>query len=220
MKRTIILIILATLLSVACNSTEEASDSTAGALAAEETDPVIDSLTRLCLADTSTDPIEILEKMMSTSYCPMHGPLHHSLVGMALMTAYHNAGGQVDLEKGLARLIEQTQKIPGAACGNWGACGATLSAGTFMSIVTDNSPFATEAWHLSNLCTAQALEQVASNGGPRCCKRDSYLTILSTVDFVKENLGIEMHKPQVRCTRSQSNAQCIGQKCPFSPTND
>lgn len=89
-----------------------------------------------------------------------------------------------------------------------------------MSIVTDNSPFATEAWHLSNLCTAQALEQVASNGGPRCCKRDSYLTILSTVDFVKENLGIEMHKPQVRCTRSQSNEQCIGQKCPFSPTND
>lgn len=112
MKRTIILIILATLLSVACNSTEEASDSTAGALAAEETDPVIDSLTRLCLADTSTDPVEILEKMMSTSYCPMHGPLHHSLVGMALMTAYHNAGGQVDLEKGLARLIEQTKKFP------------------------------------------------------------------------------------------------------------
>lgn len=208
------------MLFVACSQQQEPTAEPTQHPCANDAQSVTDSLTRLCLAQTSTDPIEILEMMMSTSYCPMHGPLHHSLVGMALMTAYHNAGGEVNLEQGLALLIERTKDIPGAACGNWGACGASLSAGTFMSIVTDNGPFATEAWHLSNLCTSKALEQVANHGGPRCCKRDSYLSILATVDFVKEHLGIEMQRANVRCTRSQSNEQCIGQKCPFSPTND
>lgn len=208
--------IAAALLTASCSNHEMTADSTVGTSVVEE-EPVTDSLTRLCMAEKGTDPIAILEKMMNTSYCPMHGPLHHSLVGMALMTACSNAGGAVDLEKGLALLIERTREIPGAACGKWGACGAALSAGTFMSIVTDNSPFATESWHLSNLCTAKALEQVANNGGPRCCKRDSYITILSTVDFVKEHLGIVMEKPQVQCSRSHINEQCIGKRCPFSP---
>lgn len=171
----------------------------------------------LCMADTSSNPIAVLENLMSQDFCPMHGPLHHVLVGAALLTAYHNAGGEVAMEEALPELIRRGMQIPGGACGRWGACGASLSAGIFMSIVTDNSPFATESWHLSNLLTAKALEQVANNGGPRCCKRDSYLTLLTTIDFVKEHLGVAMEKPVVKCSRSQINEQCIGQKCPFSP---
>lgn len=176
----------------------------------------VDDVISICLAEKSKDPIAVLEHLMSQEFCPMHGPLHHVLVGASLLTAYHNAGGQVDLESALPTLIRRGMDIPGGACGRWGACGASLSAGIFMSIITDNSPFATESWHLSNLLTAKALEQVANNGGPRCCKRDSYLSILTTVDFVKEHMGVEMEKAVVRCTRSQINEQCIGQKCPFS----
>ncbi|MCQ2295355.1 MAG: DUF5714 domain-containing protein [Bacteroidales bacterium] len=176
----------------------------------------VDEVVSICKTDTSRNPIEVLEHLMSQDFCPMHGPLHHVLVGASLLTAYHNAGGEVELEAALHTLIRRGMDIPGGACGNWGACGASLSAGIFMSIVTDNSPFATESWHLSNLLTAKALEQVANNGGPRCCKRDSYLSILATIDFVKEHLGVEMEKPVVKCSRSQINQQCIGQKCPFS----
>jgi hypothetical protein len=61
---------------------------------------------------------------------------------------------------------------------------------------------------------------VALNGGPRCCKRDSYLSILSAVDFVKENLGVEMERTDVTCSRSQINNQCIGRKCPFAPQGE
>lgn len=216
MKRFLAILCVA-MMATACHHTDEASNpTTSQPTASEEADVVADSLMRLCMAQTSTDPVEILEMMMRTSYCPMHGPLHHSLVGMALMTAYHNAGGEVELESGLAELVARSRQVPGAACGRWGACGASLSCGMFMSIVTDNSPFATEAWHLSNLCTARALEQVAENGGPRCCKRDSYLSILATVDFVKEHLGVEMKRAEVKCSRSAQNEQCIGSRCPFS----
>lgn len=177
----------------------------------------LDSVIALCLAETSKNPIEILEHEMSQSFCHMHGPEHHVLVGTALLTAYKNAGGEVDLPEALTEMASRGKQVPGGACGYWGACGAAISTGMFVSIVTKNTPLSTDTWHLSNLMTSKALEQVANNGGPRCCKRDSYLSVLTAIDFAEEHLGVKMEKPQVVCSRSQINNQCIGKKCPFSP---
>ena len=58
----------------------------------------MDSIFGLCLAETSTDPAAILRRMMDLPFCHMHGPEHHVMVGAALLTAYKNAGGQLDLE--------------------------------------------------------------------------------------------------------------------------
>ena len=63
--------------------------------------------------------------------------------------------------------------------------------------------------------TARALGAIGEIGGPRCCKRDSYLSILQAVDFVRENLGIHMERPRICCTYSSQNNQCIGKRCPF-----
>lgn len=150
----------------------------------------------------------------------MHGPEHHIIVGAALLTAYHNAGGKVDLNKSLIEIIRRGKQVPGGACGNWGACGAALSAGMFVSIVTGNSPFATEAWHLSNLATAEALHSISQHGGPRCCKRDSYKALQSTTQFVKRELGVDMGNGPITCTRSANNKQCLGNACPYFPKNN
>lgn len=177
----------------------------------------IDSVIVVCLGDTSRNPIAVLEHLMSMPFCHMHGPEHHVLVGSALLTAYKNAGGDIDLRPALTEMLKRGGEIPGGACGYWGACGAAISTGMYVSIVTKNTPLSTDSWRLSNLMTSKALEQVAMNGGPRCCKRDSYLSVLAAIDFTKEHLGVTMEKPQVQCSRSQYNNQCIGKKCPFSP---
>ena len=57
----------------------------------------MDAVTGLCLGETSKDPIAILERMMAQPFCHMHGPEHHVMVGAALLTAYKNAGGELDL---------------------------------------------------------------------------------------------------------------------------
>ena len=57
----------------------------------------MDQIFGLCLAETSKNPVEIVEKMMDLPFCHMHGPEHHVMVGAALLTAYHNAGGEIDL---------------------------------------------------------------------------------------------------------------------------
>lgn len=180
----------------------------------------IDCIFGLCLSEKSRDPIEIINKMMALPFCHMHGPEHHIMVGAALLTAYKNAGGSIDLMKALTEMKSRGQQVPGGACGFWGACGAGISAGIFISVISGSTPLSGEPWGLSNRMTARALEAIGAVGGPRCCKRDSFLSILAAVDFVKEHFGIEMEKPKIVCGHSAKNNQCLGARCPFSALRD
>ena len=179
----------------------------------------LDSVVGLCLEEKSKDPVGIVEKMMALPFCHMHGPEHHVMVGCALLTAYRNAGGEIDLKKALSEMMSRGRSVPGGACGFWGACGAGISAGMFVSILSKATPLTVGSWGLSNLMTSKALGAIGSVGGPRCCKRDSFLSILAAVDFVREHFGVAMEKPAVVCRYSSRNNQCIGKRCPFSERN-
>lgn len=175
----------------------------------------IDSIFGVCLSETSKNPVAILNKMMNLPFCHMHGPEHHIMVGAALLTAYKNAGGDIDLSKALIEMKNRGGSVPGGVCGFWGACGAGISSGMFVSIISESTPLAGKPWGLSNLMTSESLNAIGSVGGPRCCKRDSYLSILSAIDFVREHFKIEMEKENIICSFSQNNNQCIKKRCPF-----
>lgn len=179
----------------------------------------MDSIFGLCLAETSADPVAIVRRMMELPFCHTHGPEHHVMVGAALLTAYRNAGGRLELERALQEMYRRGKEVPGGACGFWGACGAGISAGQFLAIATESTPLAQEPWGLSNQMTARALDSIGRVGGPRCCKRDSWLAILAAVDFVRERLGVEMARTVPVCPYSRHNSQCIGSRCPFSAVN-
>lgn len=175
----------------------------------------MDEIIDICLHENSKNPVEIIRKMMSAPFCHMHGPEHHVMVGASLLTAYKNAGGEIDLVNAIVEMMNRGKTVPGGACGFWGACGAGISSGMFVSIITGATPLASDEWGLANKMTSMSLNAIGSVGGPRCCKRDSYLSILSAIDFVKENMGIEMDKPDIKCMHSKINNQCIGNRCPF-----
>ena len=176
----------------------------------------MDSIIGLCLNETSKDPIKILDKMMALPICHMHGPEHHVMVGAALLTAYKNAGGSVDFEAALTEMVSRGKKVPGGACGFWGACGAGISSGMFVAIISRSTPLAQEPFALAHRMTAKSLGAIGEIGGPRCCKRDSYLSVLSAIDFIRDNFGVEMEKHEIVCTHSAQNNQCIGKRCPFA----
>ncbi len=175
----------------------------------------MDSIFALCQKETSRDPIEILERMMDLPFCHMHGPEHHVIAGAALLTAYRNAGGRVPFDRALLQIYRRGKEVPGGTCGFWGACGACISAGIFVSVVTEASPLSGESWGLANAMTSRALARVAEIGGPRCCKRNSYLALREAVAFAAEKLGVRMDCHMPVCTRSAQNQQCIGRRCPF-----
>ncbi len=175
----------------------------------------IDALMGVCIAESSKNPIEIVRKLMVLPFCHMHGPEHHIMVGSALLTAYKNAGGNINLEKSLDEMQSRGKQVPGGACGFWGACGAGVSSGIFVSIVTNSTPLKNKEWGLSNLMTSTSLKAIGEIGGPRCCKRNSYLAITEAVNFAKENLGVEMDLDKIKCIHSSQNNQCIKERCPF-----
>ena len=176
----------------------------------------LDAIIGLCGRETSKDPIAIIEKMMQMPFCHMHGPEHHVMVGAALLTAYHNAGGEIDLHDALTEMLNRGKAVPGGSCGFWGACGAGISSGMFVSIISKSTPLSNEPFALSHMMTSDALGKIGAIGGPCCCKRDSFLSILAAIDFAKEHFGIEMEKRDVICQYSSHNSQCIGKRCPFS----
>ena len=173
----------------------------------------------VCMEEKSKNPIDIFEKLMSMEFCHMHGPEHHIMVGASLLTAFKNAGGNIDLAKALPEMYSRGKSVPGGACGFWGACGAAVSAGIYFSIITDTTPLSETSWGWSNLMTSRALGKIGEIGGPRCCKRNGYLAITEAVSFTDEQLGIKMELGEICCSRSHLNNQCLKERCPFNKSN-
>lgn len=176
----------------------------------------MDSFLGVCFNETSKNPIEILHKLMKLPFCHMHGPEHHILVGASLLTAFRNAGGEVDLPEALMEMQKRGRQVPGGICGLWGSCGAAVSTGICISILTGSNPLATESWGWCNEMTSRVLAREAKIGGPRCCKRNSRVAILEAIDFIKEKFGVELEKPEtILCDWVEQNNQCIKEQCPF-----
>ena len=171
---------------------------------------------RYCAAAAGRDPIAMLTDMMNDPYIHMHGPEHHTMVGAALMTAYRNAGGDIDLTACLAEMKKRGARCPGGSCGFWGCCGAAVSAGMCMSIITGTTPLSGKTWGLANITTARALEAIGRIGGPRCCKRDSFTAVIEAAKLIEAELGIALDMPpRVTCAFSAENKQCLGKNCPY-----
>lgn len=177
----------------------------------------LEAIENVCCKTKSKNPIAIAQAIMKEPYIYMHGPEHHILVGASLLTAYGNAGGKINIEIGLKEMMKRGSQVPGGFCGLWGCCGAAVSCGIYLSIVTEATPLSGKSWALSQQGTAAALGKIAAYDGPRCCKRDSFLSILSAIDFTKEQLGVEMEGAgdKIRCMFSPRNEQCLAGRCPF-----
>ena len=100
----------------------------------------------VCLASESRDPVELVTRLMRLPGMHMHGPEHHVAVGSALLTAYRNCGGDIDLESALEEMAGRGRQLPGGVCGLWGNCGAAVSCGMAYSIITGSTPLSGESW--------------------------------------------------------------------------
>ena len=85
-----------------------------------------------------------------------------------------------------------------------------------MSLVTGATPLSRAEWRLANLMTSDSLRAVAEAGGPRCCKRDVFLSLRTAVDFLKTELKVALPAEEpVTCEWSPLNRECLKEACPF-----
>ncbi len=174
----------------------------------------IEVLRQVLSTTTTSDPMAILEQVMAHPAVPMHGPEHHVAVPAVLVAAVRNAGYPVPAGA-VERAIDRAGKVPGGWCGSHGDCGAAVGTGIAVSVLTRATPLTGKQRSLGIAATSLALLRMVDDQ-PRCCKRASRLAVLSTVDFLKERLGITLPVAgQPRCTYVARNAECAHQECPF-----
>jgi hypothetical protein len=177
-----------------------------------------DLIERYCRGTDCSSPLSMAITLMKSPLVKMHGPEHHFLVPAVLLASFYNR--KVAERNVLAEKIEQARKraedVKGGFCGFWGACGAAVGAGIFMSLVTGANPLSDSERKLSNMITAECLRVIAENGGPRCCKRESFWTIITAAEFVQREFGVvlPMELPDA-CLFTTLNLECIRKRCRF-----
>jgi hypothetical protein len=181
--------------------------------------PAEGSIGKYCTTTTVLDPVAIARTLMKNPAVRMHGSEHHFLVPAALIAAYYNVQGKPELKSlkiGQAQL--RAEMVKGSSCGLLGDCGAAVGTGIFVTLITGATPLSREEWKLSNLITAKSLEQIALRGGPRCCKRNTFLAIRSAADFTRDHFGIVMPiTTPITCEFLKENNECLTKDCPFYP---
>ena len=169
-----------------------------------------------CLQEKGTNPIDIFYNVAQMDFVRIHGPEHHVLDGASLLTAFYNAGGNIDLPSSLNELMKRGLQMPGATCGMWGVCGAVSSMGAALSIIDGTGPLTSDAsWGKHMEFTSKALYSLSQVGGPRCCKRDAFLSFQKAIQYINENYDVELEYNNIECCFNEKNEQCIKGKCPF-----
>ena len=179
-----------------------------------------DLIERFTIASDSIDPIHSAITLMKSPTVKMHGPEHHFLVPAVLLSAFYNAQCAIgEKETKIKKARQRAEHVLGGFCGFYGDCGAAVGTGIFMSVMTDSTPLSVKEWRLSNLMTADSLRTIALAGGPRCCKRNSFLAILEAVRFVKDHFEVTLNadRDTVTCEFSHLNKECKKAECRFHP---
>jgi hypothetical protein len=180
--------------------------------------PAKDVIERACAASDERDPVALAERLMAHPALKLHGPEHHFLVPAVLLVAYWNARGEpARRAEAVREARRRSEPVAGGFCGLQGACGAGIGTGIFVALATGSTPLAGPARGLANRMTARALDVVSRTEGARCCKRDTFLSILAAARFARELLGVELPVGLPSCSWSDVNRECLGEGCLFHP---
>lgn len=182
---------------------------------------IYDGIADCCLEgfDKNLSLRDILELAWETiGDFPMHCPEHHYLMAGSLLAVYSRLNGddRNKLVNWLREAQNRAKNVLGGFCGFYGACGAAVGAGIFLSIFKSVTPLVKENWQETTGITAACLQQISDLGGPRCCKRVCYTTARAVAAYMAEHYRLIAEMPEdINCLRYEKNSECIKEDCPY-----
>lgn len=178
-----------------------------------------DLIEKNCINADFIEPLHFAEKLMKHPSVKLHGPEHHFLVPAVLLAYYFNKENLNKKRKKVAiqKARKRSEYILGGFCGTHGNCGAAVGTGIFYSIISEATPLSEKEWEYSNMLTANTLSTIANYGGPRCCKRNSFLALITVLDYLFSDKTYK--KQQFKCTFRNYNEECTKTRCPFFHDN-
>ncbi|MFQ6063021.1 MAG: DUF5714 domain-containing protein [Methanosarcinales archaeon] len=180
-------------------------------------EPCIDLILQSALETDSKDPIKIAEEMMKLDKISMIGPEHHPIVPAAILAALKNANKMEVTNEKIKEGIRRAKKLPAGYCGLYGCCAAAMGVGVAISVLTDSTCMSDRERTLANRATARALDAIALEGGPRCCKTSVRTAIYEASGFLNDvfNVQLPISRMERRCGFAKINDFCKKERCRF-----
>lgn len=179
---------------------------------------VFDFVKRKCLNYKGNNAIELAVDIMNSPLINMHGPEHHYILPAVMLTVTPK---DQTANKNLHELLETADKrISKEVCIECNfaknTCGAAMGAGIYIEILNGLNEQTEGQWNsLSSELTARCLNKIKEHGGPKCCKRDTYFSVIATIEFLKEKYAVELPISEAKCTFSLRNKSCGLEQCIF-----
>ena len=168
------------------------------------------------LQSTEKNPLKLIKDIMHDDFINIHGPEHHFLDGGVFMTALHNNGLKMNLEENLDKLAKRAITMPRAMCGYWGMCGSVASIAAVLAIIDNTGPISADEHYSQHMeFTSNVIKIMSEIGGPRCCKRNAFISLSEGMKYAKKYYGISIELSNIKCEFSSINKQCIQKRCPF-----
>lgn len=170
-----------------------------------------------CLKYNGTDPLALAVEIMNSPVIKMHGSEHHYLVPAVLLTCTHNLQhSKEDLQSKLNIAERRAFAETSISCTHKdGTCGAAMGTGVYVSMILGRELEHEDEWSPANKIIAQSLKRIAERDLPRCCKRDTYMSLEESIDFLRDNFAIDLPKTSGKCTFSLRNKTCGHEICPY-----
>jgi hypothetical protein len=138
------------------------------------------------------------------------------MVPAVLLAACRNAGFAGVTERQLRVAMQRAAPLPLGACASWGACGAALGVGIAVSVITKATYAKPNERKQALTASALAIEALKDLPAGRCCKAAVYAALTAGVQYLRENLGVDLPDHGVPvCAFRQTNPDCNGRACPF-----
>ncbi len=172
---------------------------------------------QLCLKYRGTDPVALAVQIMNSPVVGIHGVEHHFIVPAVMLTVLHNSG-KINAEPAwLLDLAEKraTEESPLKCEYDKGNCGAAVGTGIFLDIFLSRMPYADQTKSAVKAVVDDALRIIRESHGPRCCKRDTYLSLETIVRYLNEKHGTNLPLSEAKCTFSLRNDSCGREGCNY-----
>ncbi|PLX06619.1 MAG: SAM-dependent methyltransferase [Marinilabiliales bacterium] len=176
----------------------------------------VEFIENACLNSKEKDPFKLASLIMNHQSIKLHGPEHHFLVPAVMLTTYYNFIGDSDkIKPSLAKAKKRSANVLGGFCGFYGTCGAGMGNGIFLSIVLNSNPLSGDEYSTVNMITGKTLIKVAEAGGPRCCKRNTFIAMETAVEFLKQKFDLELPLSDIKCKFSFAIKECKFTDCNY-----
>ncbi len=179
--------------------------------------PVMDFIQRVCTEYSSNNPIELAIKIMNSPIVRMHGAEHHYLTPAVLLTVYSNVTNKFsNLEQTLQDLkVFIRNEAPQKCSFQAGTCGAAIGSKVFFMHYLNDVFSPEELEEYGEYVKNETIRQIDEYHLPRCCKRDTYTSLLVTANFLNEKLDLNIEISEPKCIFSLRNKSCGLSDCPY-----